>query len=392
MKSKKYARIIMGCCLMILIGCHNKNLETPIEPTVILEKTNPYPEILKLDDDIYSFQPLLEEIARYIAKNRHLITDNLANKMLAAPVMLSELDPAKKFPASVIESDGTPYEIGVELFINSTLNGKPLRVAIDPDRFYSQKPSFPVFVFDRSKKVIRVEDIYINSSDDMVPYPLAFVTLEDRTEISWEEIRKNSKIYKEYGLVGNSREHPQKQFGKSSRVQSVTSSVIDYLAITNVRLFVELDGATKEEFEIYIREGSNFNDPVNRTTDHLFNGKWHEDAARNSRFYVDVNNKNTTYSFSPSIALWPLSNSTPTALAMIEDDRTSGKHKQPSSSSPITVTFLEEYRRSTQAVYYNVDRKMNIFEGDMAMRMISIKKACSATGQLTIHLPNQIWQ
>jgi len=351
---------LMLASLLAVWGCSNDpklnspNLEPESKGETSLQKTGC--DSCKIDD----FKPLLENIAKYIAKNHVEIVEGVRDVLLEKTKVLEDIFPQSPFETSVIGVDGTPYEIGIEFSRRSTLNDEPLRIAIDPDRFYPNESKYPAFRFDRYEDKINIEEID-KRKDTRLSFPLAFVTLEDRSEISWDEMKAKSKIFNEYGLTGNITDVLNKT-GKGEDSNTLNSSYPSYLNIQKIRLNIELDGATNEEFEIYIREGSGFGDPVFKNTTHKFDGHSREDARGHLVYYPDVNNKNTDYYC--NVSLWPLSGVTPISLAMIEDDCSGGKYaKGIENSGEVTITYHQEYRHSTGTIVTNVDRKHESYPG-----------------------------
>ena len=339
----------VGMALLLLgIACNNISDSNPVH-------VGPGSETLaKQTGDVDGLRPMLKDVARFLARNSARIPSRLRNRLQSETLTLSRVMRASKFPTRVQDAAGRKYDIGVEFAEYSTLNEAPLRVALDPDRFYPNENTFPVFVFDPATKSVKSEELTV-AVGQTLPFPLALVTLEDRTETSWEDLKRRSRIYREVGLA---------KTGALSKVRVrggrlANSGSTAYLKMTEVRLYVDKDPFSKEEFEVYIREGTGFGDPVFKTTTHVFDGKQRQDAAGEYRVYPDVNRANRTYSF--GVALWPLSDLTPISVCAIEDDKDKGEHDGGyAPSGVITVTFGEEYRRFNNRVFYNVDRKMEV--------------------------------
>ncbi len=297
----------------------------------------------------------LEEIAQYVAQNEHLLSGYLAGEMTKGPMVISNVGLKNQFPANVYDAEGRVYEIALETFAGSKLDsGEPLRVALDPDRFYPEASTLPAFVFDKSQNKIIVENISESeAASKTLPFALVFVTLEDRTEISWSKIIKDSRIFQEYQLSAPS----DAPVAKGNASATMSSSSTSYLCVTKVRLFTDKDtgpfGAS-EEFEIYIREGTGSANYYLPTTSHKFDGTTRSDAAGRLVKYPDINLINTTYVMASPIALWPLSNTTPISIAPIEDDYKGGEHRNWAYPNVHFKTIDEDYHRPTNSSRFNV--------------------------------------
>lgn len=293
----------------------------------------------------------LQKVAQHLAQHPEALSGRLAGDMREAPALLSELGLGESFPSLLHNNEGEFYEIGVESFRGSILNnGEALRVALDPDRFSGEEPSFPAYVFDRAENKIRVEQI--NKTEALtngLPFPLALVTLEDRREASWSEIKATSAIFREYNLVD---ENADFQPGGSSPNAGV--SEIYYLYVTKIQLLVAKDDFSMEEFELYVGEA---NAPYVAQTTHKFDGSTRPDASGRPVYYPDVNLINTTYIMPVPIALWPLSNTTPISIAPIEDDCIAGEHRNWEYPNTLSKMMEQSYHRPTHTILSNMWRQ-----------------------------------
>lgn len=282
----------------------------------------------------------LQEIAEYLAQNEEALAARFNGDMKRAPLALADLRLQKHFPAR-LSSDGRIYEVEVEAFPgSSSANSQALRVALDPDRFYGDEPAFPAYVFDREQKTVKVENIVkAEAKHKALPFPLALVGVQDRTEMTWQEISKNSKAFAERNLT---------------ETESNLGAAQHYLAITKVRVHDDRDDFGFEEFEIYIREGNGPEDHVQPVTTHMFNGGQRRDAAGRLVFYADVNLIDTTYVLESPIALWPLSDSIPIAIVPMEDDCAAGEHRNSAFPGVQHITMIEEYFRPSQSLRNNI--------------------------------------
>ncbi len=296
----------------------------------------------------------LEEMAQYVAQNEHLLSGYLAGEMTKGPVVISDLGLKDRFPASVYDAEGRVYEIALETFAGSKLDsGEPLRVALDPDRFYPEASTLPAYVFDKSQNKVIVENISESEAPNKtLPFALVFVTLEDRTEIPWSKLITESRIFQEYQLSA-----PDAPVAKGSQSTILGSSSTSYLCVTKIRLSTDKDTGlfnASEEFEIYIREGTGSSNYYRATTSHKFDGKTRSDAAGRLVKYPDINYINTTYVMASPIALWPLSNTTPISIAPIEDDDKGGEHRNWAFPNVLFKTIDEDYHRPTNSSRFNV--------------------------------------
>lgn len=282
----------------------------------------------------------LQEIAQYLAQHENLLADRLNRDMQRAPAALADLRLQKRFPAW-LNSEGRVYEIEVEAFRgSSSANSQALRVALDPDRFYAEEASFPAYVFDREQKIVKVESIVkAEAKHKALLFPLALVSAQDRTEMTWQEISRNSKVFTERS--------PAEAAGNLGAAQH-------YLAVTKVRVHDDRDDFGFEEFELYIREGNGPQDYVQPVTAHMFNGGRRRDAAGRLVHYADVNLIDTTYVLESPIALWPLSDSIPIAIVPMEDDCAAGEHRNSAFPGVQHITMIEEYFRPSQSLRNNV--------------------------------------
>jgi hypothetical protein len=300
--------------------------------------------------EFQALQGTLEEIAQHVAENEQLLSGYLAGEMTKAPVVISDLGLKDRFPASVHDQEGRLYEIALETFAGSKLDsGEPLRVALDPDRFYAEDAAFPAFVFDKSRSQIMVENISRSDAAKTLSYRLVFVTLEDRTEIAWSKLITESRIFQEYQLSA-----PDAPVAKGSQSTILGSSSTSYLCVTKIRLNTDKDDFSAEEFELFIREGTGSSNYYRATTSHKFDGKTRSDAAGRLVKYPDINYINTTYVMASPIALWPLSNTTPISIAPIEDDYVGGEHRNWAYPNVLFKTIDEDYHRPTNSSRFNV--------------------------------------
>ncbi|MDL1876181.1 hypothetical protein FBQ85_13560 [Cytophagia bacterium CHB2] len=291
----------------------------------------------------------LQEIAQYLAQNEGALAARFNGDMKRAPAALADLRLQKHFPAR-LDSDGRIYEVEVEACRgSSSANSQALRVALDPDRFYGDEPAFPAYVFDREQKTVKVENIVkAEAKQKGLPFPLALVSVQDRTESAWPKVIKDSRVFKELERAAAAARanggNPASHGGQAQH----------YLAVTKVRVHDDRDDFGFEEFEIFIREGNGPEDHVQPVTTHLFNGGRRRDAAGRLVFYADVNLIDTTYVLESPIALWPLSDSMPIAIVPMEDDCAAGEHRNSAFPGIQHITMQEEYDRPSQSMRNNV--------------------------------------
>lgn len=319
---------------LLMTSCSKKDVHAPVGPEANLEEAA---TALAAESDFDEFKPLLEEVAKYVAERQSTVSRQVMRQNWDRTLVLSELFPEKSNIVSQVGSDGTPYEIGIEFSNRSKFSDLPARVAIDPDRFYPKRDSFVAFVI--TDETGKIESEIISKSVTELDHPLIIVTLEDRTEIPFEDVGKGER---------------KVQSTKRSQVAKSTSTM--YLTLSYVDLHTDHDPLTNEEFEIYIRVGSGSNDPVYSTTIHKFDGISRNDAAYNYKYYSDINS--TSAYIISDIALWPLS-STPTAIAMVEDDGGAGQFKD-CICEAVQIIYGQEYRHDTGLVHTNVARVHNV--------------------------------
>lgn len=283
----------------------------------------------------------LQEIAQSLAQEPAWLNARLANEMQRDPVSISRL---RIQAPSRLESAGRVYDVTVEAVKNAKLTStEPVRVAPDPERFYADESSFTAYVFDHAQNRVVLERIEKSAVlNQAVAYPLVLVTLQDRTEISFQEMSAGSKIFQEHVTT----------LAKGSVMATANSVAPFYLAITKIRLHRAHDDVDFEEFELYVKEGNSSESQFLPTTIHKFDGVRRLDAAGRMVHYPDVNVTETTYVFKQPIALWPLSNTTPISIAPLEDDCSAGQHKNLVYPNPYIKTYAEEYHRATNSMRY----------------------------------------
>lgn len=323
---------------LALAACQ-KDGDFMLDPNAPSSAASPATKTSNLEGD-------LQEIAQYLAQNEGALAARFNGDMKRAPVALANLRLQKHFPAR-LESDGRIYEVEVEAFRGSSpANSQALRVALDPDRFYGDEAAFPAYVFDRDQKTVKVENIVkAEAKQKTLPFPLALISVQDRTEMAWQEVRRNSKVFAERSLAA---------------AESRGGAAKYYLAVTKVRVHNDRDDFGFEEFELYIREGNRPEDRVQPVTTHLFNGGRRVDAAGRLVFYNDINLIDTTYIMESPIALWPLSDSTPIAIVPIEDDCAAGEHRNSAFPDAQHLTMTQEYYRPGQSLRNNVNYSFSL--------------------------------
>jgi hypothetical protein len=285
-----------------------------------------------------NLEATLQDVAQMLAQQSHWLNASLANEMKLNPVSIAKLQ--VNAPAR-LENDGRVYDVTLEAFGNSDLaSAEAVRIALDPDRFYADESAFAVYVLDRGQNRVVNERVDKAALQRGVSFPLVLVTLQDRTEMSFAEMRRGSKIFQEHEAA----------LAKNGSAAAANGLAPFYLALTKVRLHVDHDDFSFEEFEMYVREGNGATDYFLPTTIHKFDGTRRKDAAGRTVYYPDVNVINTTYAFESPIALWPLSDALPISIAPLEDDCIAGEHRNWIYPYPYVKIMLQEYSRAADAI------------------------------------------
>ncbi len=321
---------------LALAGCQN-------DPNVLV---NPRSKSQASADSKFqktdNLEVTLQEVAQVLAQQPEWLNARLASEMKVNPVALSTL---RLQAPSQLENEGRVYEVTLEAAKNAKLAGTaPVRVAPDPERFYAEESSFTAYVFDRAQNRVVTERIEKSAVlNQTLAYPLVLVTLQDRTEISFQDMSASSKIFQEHVAT----------LAKGVATENANSVAPFYLAITKVRLHRAHDNIEFEEFELYVQEGNGPADQVLPTTIHKFDGTRRKDAAGRTVYYADVNLIDTTYVFESPIALWPLSNTIPLTIVPLEDDCIAGEDRNWVYPNPYLKTMVQEYHRPTNAMRFN---------------------------------------
>ncbi len=306
----------------LLVNSPGKNAGAGLQKTANLEAT-------------------LQELAQQLAQEPSWLNARLFEEMKRAPVPIARLPIAAANAApSRLESEGRIYDVTVEACLNSKFgSAEPLRVAVDPERFCADEAAAPAYFLDRNQSRVMSERIDKAAAEQKgLTFPLVLVTLQDRTETSFQEMSAGSKIFRE---------------AQTSLSQSSGSFAADYLAITKLRLHTAHDGgglSGLEEFELYVKEGNGPTDYVLPVTIHVFNGVRRLDAAGRRVLYPDINLIDTTYVFEQPIALWPLSNATPISIVPLEDDCIAGQDRNAVYPNPYMKTYTQEYHRPSNSM------------------------------------------
>lgn len=285
----------------------------------------------------------LQDVAQMLAQEPHWLNANLAREMQLNPVAIAKLQ--VNAPAR-LESEGRVYDVTLEACSNARFDGnEAVRVAPAPERFYAEESSFLIYTFDRGQNRVVSERVEKAALQQGVPYPLVLLTLQDRTDVSLAEMRAGSKIFQEHEAA----------WAKLGATESANGFATEYLAITKVRLHIDRDDFSFEEFEMYVKEGNGAADYFLPTTVHKFDGTRRKDAAGRMVYYPDINLIDTTYVFESPIALWPLSDTQPITLAPLEDDCIAGENRNWAYPNPYMKLMLQEYHRPNDAMRVNTE-------------------------------------
>ncbi len=172
---------------------------------------------------------------------------------------------------------------------------------------------------------------------ETVPYLQIFVTAK---QIVYDEPVKKRQIY-------------------TGRVPCPECTYEYYLSLVKVKVLDKKD-ISNEEFEIFARTGfGTF--PSN--TNLIFNGGNHYDAASRYRSFTDVNNEETWYNMSSSIALARLHDDNTVALLLpIENDDNTGTFANFAWQSDPDVKTLETWRHGFTSNPADESHSINVGE------------------------------
>lgn len=302
--------LVVFSMFLILFGCQDTPKQNTLEPDQDLQKS-----VSTTDAELLAG---LTQIAQHVARNSSQLSRSLSNER-------------NNYFGDIFSDSGLPtrfehawhgfYDVGIEWSQKSIMNGAPVRVAVDPDRFHKRDTSFPAYYEDVETGKLVVDNIPYELEGN-VPFPLAVVTAIDERDLSIEL-----------------KADPKQNLRKASPGEAVLST--DYLTVKQIKLHHDQDPWSNEEFELNFRVGSG---AVNAETDHLFDGITRTDAAGLSKNYPDVNNTSSTY-YPDDIHLYPLS-STAISFVAIEDDYIAGGYVAYTGAldDPQTNVYGQEYR------------------------------------------------
>lgn len=251
----------------------------------------------------------LNEMAQTLASDPSWIDQTLIEKLKKGAVKSADLPSSIKLS----KSNGFVQDIEIEMYDNSnvkslskSLGTTPYYVGLDPD-VYNFSPSIqeeltglpvmdmPVFYFDGQSVSETTVQLDPDKQTDKLIFFIKSTSLEPHT------------------------------LSKSMQIAGT------FFACRSIKVKVKQD-ESDEEFEVYFSNGSHpINSYFNGTTDHVFNGNTREDAAGNSRYYMDVNDKNLWYPTSDGqeISLIRVDNLTDSVrMVAIEADWSSGNYVQ----------------------------------------------------------------
>ncbi len=317
---------------LALLGCQKDS------GTLVNAPAEPQPAASQYTDDLAG---TLQEVAQSLVGQRNWLPPSLLQVMRRKPVAISRLN----LPlVAQVEHDGRTYELALEACLKARFGGdESLRVAPWLEGHCTDQATLTAYRWDAGRNEVMSEQIATADLEQGVPYPLLLLTLQDRTEMPFDEVRGGSRIFREH----------ESALAKASQAAGGEIRVVPYLALTRVRLHVAYDGFSLEEFEMYVKEGDGAEDFFQSKTIHLFNGVWRKDAAGQTVYYPDVNLIDTTYVFPKPIALWPLSSSIPITIAPLEDDCIAGEDRNYVYPNVYMKNTTQEYHHATATLLAN---------------------------------------
>lgn len=264
----------------------------------------------------------LESLTQEYADNDSLINlDNVESIASNESVPLSDLVAGEE---DMIRIEGSTYNIRVEMFNDETAtdlmdalkseSDYAFGLCVDPDRFYvdgSSEIEFPIM-----QATVVDKEFTVNSLEASQPWYTDIDSIEASWTMSVEEFRAGL----DYSLFVLSLEH-MGYYEDDEPMNPETTG--PYLAYKGIRLKVERDGISHEEFELWYSQPGADNQLVKYHW--KFNGTTRLDASGTSRYFNDVNRKNHWYERPDNnlTCLIPLSSYEQNAVPW-EDDWNSG--------------------------------------------------------------------
>ena len=318
---------------IMVMQCEDSNSITGVETSQHDDNDNI--EFLAKEKTVSDFAGLksqLKFIAKKLSKNKKWVEKTFIKQARKAGVPIDELKGLKI--NKKLKFDGLKYEIKVEMLNEGTADEllqnikKPkFGLILDPDIFYTDTETIPVYMSDGSSSTIFLppideekEDHDVDSYLNAIGFPVFVVTIEEiedptETEKVRQDLIANSEAFQAFNKLGKRNGVP-------------------FVVLKEINLKEDNDRGA-EEFEIYIGEGLN---KIKRTTTHMFNGGTRRDYVGRWVNYPDINSKGR-YVMSSDIALWPLTGPN-IRFAAIEDDEKSGEHWRKGGPSPYVDAYF----------------------------------------------------
>ncbi len=287
-----------------------------------------------------------DEIAKYIAAHPESIPEETWVDLLekSKPISYYQLD--EMFDETYYDDNGNEYKFMIEIYSGSNIeNPEDFRVTVDPDRFFlglMDLTPTTILEYDAyshlSSKISKLQKVTTSHMmNESVSFLQIFVTAE---QIIYDEPVKERQIY-------------------TGRVPCPECTYEYYLSLVKVKVLDKKD-VSNEEFEIFARTGfGTF--PSN--TNLIFNGGNHYDAASRYKSFADVNNEDTWYNMSSSLALARLYDDNTVALLLpIENDDNTGTFANFAWQSDPDVKTLETWRHGFTSNPADESHSINVGE------------------------------
>lgn len=300
----------------------------------------------RAEESYAKFKTKHDEIAKYIAAHPESIPEETWAALLeiSKPISYFQLD--EMFDETYNDDKGKEYKFMIELYSGSNIkNPNEFRVSVDPDRFFlgsvDLSPTtiieYEAYTHLSSDPIGFQKDKTTHMISETVSYLQIFVTAE---QIVYDEPVKERQIY-------------------TGRVPCPECTYEYYLSLVKVKVLDKKD-ISNEEFEIFARTGFG---AFPSNTNLIFNGGNHYDAASRYRSFTDVNNEDTWYNMSSSIALARLHDDNTVALLLpIENDDNTGTFANFAWQSDPDVKTLETWRHGFTSNPADESHSINVGE------------------------------
>ncbi len=270
--------------LLVLGACSDNSAETDLAPPPLV---GPLGQLVQTFDE---FRIAFEQTAQSMAADRSWLTATLLEDMLESGVAMSQISSNY---IDEIEFDNTTFEANLQIFnANKTQNlidniaTETFGIMIDPDFFYVRSDDaeteydVPVYYSDGRIGSIEVPDesdnIDYKSIRDGQPVPILVLTgVEQMTAGQWSAAYDEQYNLNKDGLPGGG--------------VILSGELVPYVTAIRIRLSHEHD-ISDEEFELFM---GSLDDPLRRTTIHIWDGETRNDARPNGPAvrYNDVNRR-----------------------------------------------------------------------------------------------------